>query len=71
MLTISNNLPTHLVVPNGLGEKLPLKIGPKGAAKVEKLNSALKDAEAGGLLSIDYPPVEKPAPKNTKYKAEE
>jgi len=71
MLTITNNLPTHLVVPGGAGEKLALRIPPMGEAKVEKITSTVKDAETKGLLSIGYPPVEKPAAKNTKTKVEE
>jgi hypothetical protein len=71
MLTITNNLPTHLVVPGGAGEKLTLKIAPGGEAKVEKITSSVKDAETKGIVSIGYPPAEKTAVKNTKTKVEE
>jgi len=66
MMTVTNNLATHLVVPNGVGEKLPLKIAPKGEAKVEKITASLKDAETKGLVCIGYPAAEKPVEKTTK-----
>jgi len=55
MMTVTNNLATHLVVPNGAGEKQPLKLQPKGEAKIEKISATLKDAETKGLVSIGYP----------------
>jgi len=74
MMTVTNNLATHLVVPNGAGEKLPLKLQPKGEAKIEKISATLKDAETKGLVSIGYPAAEKqsekPAAKAPKAKEE-
>jgi len=70
MMTVTNNLATHLVVPNGAGENLPLKLAPRGEAKIEKISATLKDAETKGLISIGYPAAEKPLAKASKAKEE-
>jgi len=68
MMTVTNKLDTHLVVPNGAGDKQPLKLAPKGEAKIEKISATLKDAETKGLVSISYPATEKAAAKAAKTK---
>jgi len=55
MLTVTNNLPTHLVVPGGAGEGAALQVPPRGRVQVERVTAAIKDAERRGLLSIGYP----------------
>jgi len=55
MLTIVNNLDSHLVVPHGAGTNAPLKLKPRGKAAVEKVTGPLKDAERHGLVVIQYP----------------
>lgn len=55
MLTITNNLPTHLVIPGGAGEGATLKVPPRGKVQVERVTAALKDAERRGLLAVGYP----------------
>lgn len=55
MLTITNRLTTHLVIPNGVGADVALKLGPKGRGKVEKVTASLKEAENAGLVTIRYP----------------
>ncbi len=64
MLTVTNNLPSHLVIPKGTDAGTALKLGPKASAKVEKLTGPVKDAERSGLVVIQYPQTtdEKPAP---------
>lgn len=68
MMTVTNKLATHLVVPGGAGEKQPLKLGPKGEAKIETISATLKDAESKGLISIGYPALEKSNAKAAKAK---
>jgi hypothetical protein len=68
MMTVTNKLATHLVVPDGAGEKQPLKLAPKGEAKIEKISASLKDAETRGLIAIGYPTVEKASGKASKTK---
>ena len=55
MLTITNNLQTHLVVPHGVAEGISLKVPPKGQVQVERVTAALKDAEKRGHLTVGYP----------------
>jgi hypothetical protein len=55
MLTITNNLPTHLVIPGGAGEGVTLKVPPRGKVQVERVTATLKDAERRGLLTVGYP----------------
>jgi hypothetical protein len=55
MLTITNNLPTHLVIPSGAGEGETLKVPPRGKVQVERVTAPLKDAERRGLLTVGYP----------------
>jgi hypothetical protein len=64
MLTVTNNLPSHLVIPKGTDSGTALKLGPRASAKVEKLNGPVKDAERSGLVVIQYPQAsdEKSAP---------
>ena len=68
MMTVTNNLATHLVVPNGGGDKLPLKLTPKGEAKIEKISASLKDAETKCPVTIGYPAIEKAPAKPAKAK---
>lgn len=55
MLTVTNNLPTHLVIPHGVAEGVSLKVAPKGQVQVERVTAALKDAEKRGHLTVLYP----------------
>jgi len=55
MLTITNNLSTHLVIPSGAGEGETLKVPPRGKVQVERVTGSLKDAERRGLLTVGYP----------------
>ena len=58
MLTVQNNLASHLVIP-GAGDKGgALKLSPKGSVQVEKVTGPLKDAERRELVVIHYPKVE-------------
>ena len=56
MLTVTNNLATHLVIPRGLitGKSLILrpKGTPKGTVQVEASTGTLLDAERNGLVTI-------------------
>ena len=55
MLTVQNNLASHLVIPDGVGEGIALKVGPQGKAKVAIITAALKNAENRGLVVIHFP----------------
>ena len=55
MLTVTNNLVMHLVVPDGAGEGLTLKVPPRGQVQVERVTGPLKEAERHGLLTLGYP----------------
>ena len=55
MLTITNNLPTHIVVPNGAGDGVALKVPPRGQVRVERVTATLKEAERKGVLIVGYP----------------
>ena len=50
MLTITNNLQTHLVVPHGVAEGVSLKVPPKGQVQVERVKAfvVLKDPGRAG-----------------------
>jgi hypothetical protein len=55
MLTVSNNSPHHLVVPDGEDKGVALSLGPGKSSKVPKITQTLKAAEAKGLVEIQYP----------------
>jgi len=65
MMTVTNKLATHLVLPNGFGDKQPLKLPPKGETKIENITADVKDAESKGLIFIGYPTAEKANEKPT------
>jgi hypothetical protein len=52
MLTVRNNLASHLVIPRGTGTGEALKLTPKGTAEVETLTAPLRDAERNGLVTL-------------------
>ena len=56
MLTVTNNLATHLIIPGGLvtGKSLILrpKGTPKGTVQVEASTGPLRDAERNGHVAI-------------------
>ena len=72
MLTVTNNLPSHLVIPKRADRGAALKLGPKASAKIEKLSAPVKDAERAGLVVIGYPGAadkkEAPSKKGGKKK---
>ena len=74
MLTVTNNLPSHLVIPKGADRGAALKLGPKASAKLEKVTAPVKDAERAGLVVIGYPDAankkEAPPKKGGKKKKE-
>lgn len=70
MLTISNQLATNLVIPDGLADKGALTLPPNGETKVEKVTASLKDAEKRGLLAIAYPPTRKSTRTKTAPKTD-
>ncbi len=70
MLTVSNQLSTNLVIPEGLGDKGALTLTPKGKAAVEKLTASLKEAEKRGLIVIAYPQARKKSKAKTENKTE-
>jgi len=58
MLTVQNNLASHLVIP-GAGDKGgALKLLPMGSVQVQKVTGPLKDAERNDLVVIHYPKTE-------------
>jgi len=68
MLTVQNNLASHLVIP-GAGDKGGgLKLPPKGIVQVEKVTGPLKDAERNELVVIHYPKTTETKPKNPPKK---
>ena len=68
MLTVQNNLASHLVIP-GAGDKGGgLKLPPKGSVKVEKVTAPLKDAERNDLVVIHYPKKTETKPKSPPKK---
>ena len=64
MLTVTNNLATHLIIPGGLvtGKSLILrpKGTPKGTVQVEATTGPLRDAERNGLVAIQGPDAGEP-----------
>jgi hypothetical protein len=52
MLTVRNNLASHLVIPRGTGTGEALKLTPRGTAEVETLTAPLRDAERNGLVTL-------------------
>jgi hypothetical protein len=67
MLTVRNNLASHLVIPRGTGTGGALKLTPQGTAQVETLTAPLRDAERNGLVTMGElqpePPAAEPAPE--------
>ena len=57
MLTVTNNLSSHLVIPKGSDGGVALKLAPKASAKVDKVTGPVKEAERSGLVVIHYPEV--------------
>jgi len=68
MLTVRNNLASHLVIPRGTGTGEALKLTPKGTAEVETLTAPLRDAERNGLVTLGEgttaPPPAEPEPES-------
>ena len=58
MLTVQNNLASHLVIPEAGDKGGGLKLPPKGSVQVEKVTGPLKDAERNDLVVIHYPKTE-------------
>ena len=66
MLTVKNNLASHLVIPRGTGTGGALKLTPKGTAQVETLTAPLRDAERKGLVTLGEA---KPEPRTEEPEA--
>ena len=58
MLTVQNNLASHLVIPGAGDYGRALKLPPNGSAQVDKVTGPLRDAERNGLVVIHYPKIE-------------
>ena len=58
MLTVQNNLASHLVIPGAGDTGKALKLPPSGSVQVEKVTGPLKDAERNELVVIRYPKAE-------------
>jgi len=58
MLTVQNNLASHLVIPRAGDKGETLKLSPKGSVQVQKITGPLKDAERNDLVVIHYPKAE-------------
>jgi len=75
MLTVRNNLASHLVIPRGNGTGGALKLTPKGTAQVETLTAPLRDAERNGLVTLGKlqpePPTVDPEPPAAEPEAPE
>ena len=52
MLTVTNNLTTHLVIPRATGTGKALMLTPKGTVQVEASTGPLRDAERNGLVAL-------------------
>jgi len=52
MLTVTNNLATHLVIPGGMVTGKSLILTPKGTVQVEASTGPLRDAERNGHVTI-------------------
>ncbi len=59
MFTVTNKLPTTLVIPNAMEDKSSLIMEPKGKAKLEKITASVKEAENNKHLHIGYPSQKK------------
>lgn len=62
MLTVTNNLTTHLVIPRGMATGKALMLLPKGTVQVGVCTESIKDAERNGLVTLgrvkpEQPPV--------------
>ena len=68
MLTVQNNLASHLVIPGAGDTGGCLKLPPKGSVQVEKVTGPLKDAERNELVVIHYPKKTETKPKNPPKK---
>jgi len=68
MLTVQNNLASHLVIPGAGAKGGGLKLPPKGSVKVEKVTAPLKDAERNDLVVIHYPKKTETNPKSPPKK---
>jgi len=65
MLTVMNNLTTHLVIPGATATGKALTLTPKGTPKgtlqVEASTGPLRDAERNGLVTIQEPGAGEPS----------
>ena len=52
MTVVTNKLKTHLTITEGLGEKGPLQLGPKGKVKVDQMTGPILDAQKQGLVVV-------------------
>ena len=52
MTVVTNKLKTHLTITEGLGEKGPLQLGPKGKVKVDRMTGPILDAQKQGLVVV-------------------
>ena len=66
MLTVQNNLASHLVIPGAGPKGGALKLPPKGSVQVEKVTGSLKDAERTDLVVIHYPKTKPKSPPKKK-----
>ncbi len=65
MVTITNQLDTCLVVPDGVCDHVALTLMPKETIRLKDLTKPIQDAEKKGMLKISYPTTV----KSTKTKA--
>jgi len=68
MLTVQNNLASHLVIPGAGNKGEGLKLPPKGTVQVEKVTGPIKDAEHNDLVVIHYPNKTETKPKSPTRK---
>ena len=68
MLTVQNNLASHLVIPGAGNKGGGLRLPPKGSVQVEKVTAQLKDAERNELVLIHYPKKTETKPKSPPKK---
>lgn len=57
MLSVTNNMATHLVIPGGLAPDGTLKLKPHATVNVDEATDTLRDAASNGLVTIRSPKV--------------